>query len=68
MATAVDRKENKIKLPEDHWLLGMKWQGRVNVNTSVFFMVCNSLLPFYSSGDTLEWVVKAWEYGEFGLF
>jgi len=45
--------------PEDRWLLGMQWQGRVFVDTYLPFGLRSAPIIFTAVADAPGWIVKA---------
>ena len=44
--------------PDDCWLLGMRWEGSVFVDTALPFGLGSAPKIFTAVADTLEWIVK----------
>ena len=44
--------------PDDRWLLGMRWEGSVFVDTALPFGLWSAPKVFTAVADALEWIVK----------
>ena len=44
--------------PEDHWLLGMRWDGKVFVDKTLPFGLRSAPLIFSAVADALVWIMK----------
>ena len=45
--------------PEDRWLLGMSWRGKVYINTVLPFGQRSAPKVFNTIADALEWIMNA---------
>ncbi len=44
--------------PEDRWLLGMRWESSLYVDTVLPFGLCSAPKLFTAVADALEWIVR----------
>ena len=44
--------------PDDRWLLGIKWEGSLYVDTTLLFSLRSALKIFSAIVDAVEWIVK----------